>query len=66
MKTKTKWELPHILIPELNYMEKRINKACDWVEANREDIHPDISFINAVQLYDFGINVTQIKSSRGI
>ena len=59
-KMKTDYNLPEILIPELNYLEKRLHKSIKWVEENRNDIHPSISSIEAASLYDMGIDVTQL------
>lgn len=59
MKNK-KLRLPEFLTPELKGLERRLDRACKWVEENREKIHPSISFIQAIELYDFGIDVTQI------
>lgn len=58
---KKNWELPKILNPELIGLDRRIDKSCKWVEEHRDEIHPSISFIQAVELFDFGIDVTQIK-----
>jgi len=30
-------------------------------KAHRNEIHPSISFIEAIELYDMGIDVTQLK-----
>lgn len=49
-----------IFKPELIFREKRLDKAIKWVEENRKSIHPSISFIEAIELYDFGIDVTQL------
>ena len=57
---KNKWDLPELFRPELINLEKRINKACLWVEKHRTEIHPSISFIQSVELYDMGIDVTQL------
>jgi len=61
MKNKKQWELPEYLKPELINLEKRLDEAIEWVEKNRKDIHSSISFIEAVHLYDFGFDVTQLK-----
>lgn len=58
---KKRWDLPEILKPELRGLERRLDKSCKWVEENRNEIHPSISFIQAVELYDMGIDVTQLK-----
>jgi hypothetical protein len=46
---------------ELVNKERRLDKAISWVERNRHTIHPSISFIQAIELYDMGIDVAQIK-----
>jgi len=53
--------MPEILEPEFRFLDKRLDKAVKWVEENRKDIHPSISFIQAIEIYDMGIDVTQIK-----
>lgn len=58
---KKRWDLPQILKPELRGLERRLDKSCKWVEENRNEIHPSISFIQAVELFDMGIDVTQLK-----
>lgn len=58
---KAKWELPEILKPEIIHHEKKLNKAFEWVEKNKAEIHPSISFIQSVELYNMGIDVTQLK-----
>lgn len=55
------WDLPEILKPELRGLEKRLDKAYEWVEKHRNEIHPSISSIQAMQIYDMGIDVTQLK-----
>jgi len=57
---KEQYDLPEFLTSELKFKETRIEKAINWVEKHREDIHPSISFIQSVELYDFGLDVTQI------
>jgi len=58
---KKQWDLPEILIPELTNLEKRLNKSIKWVEEHKNEIHPSISFIQSVELYDMGVDVTQLK-----
>lgn len=53
--------LPAFTKPELIFHEKRLFKACNWVENHRNEIHSSISFIETVELYVFGIDVTQLK-----
>ena len=60
MKKETNY-LPELLKPELINLEKRLNKSIDWVERNRNQIHPSISLIQSVELYDMGIDVTQLN-----
>ena len=55
------WDLPEILKPELIHLENRLDKSCKWVEEHRNEIHPSISFIQAMGLYDMGVDVTQLK-----
>ena len=59
---KKDWDLPEILKPELRGLERRLDKSCKWVEEHRNEIHPSISFIEAIELYDMGIDVTQLKN----
>jgi hypothetical protein len=58
---KNSCDLPEILKPEFIHLEKRLNKSCKWVEEHRYEIHHSISFIQAVELHDFGIDITQLK-----
>lgn len=44
--------------PELRGLERRLDKSCKWVEEHKNEIHPSISFIQAIELYDMGIDVT--------
>ena len=46
---------------ELLMLEKRLDKSIKWVEEHKNEIHPSISFIQSVELYDMGIDVTQIN-----
>jgi hypothetical protein len=46
---------------EFCFLDKRIEKSCNWVEKNKNNIHSCISFIQAIELYDFGIDVTRLK-----
>lgn len=57
------WKLPEFLKPELEGLDKRLTKSIDWVEKNKPNIDPSISFIQAFELYDMGIDVTQLKLS---
>ena len=57
------WKLPEFLKPELERLDKRLTKSIDWVEKNKANIDPSISFIQAFELYDMGIDVTQLKLS---
>jgi hypothetical protein len=59
MKNKS-WDIPEILKPELLNLEKRLDKSIKWVEEHKNEIHPSISFIQSVELYDMGIDVTQL------
>jgi len=54
------FNIPEILIPELKNLEERLNKSISWVEKHRNLIHPSISFIQAVEIHDMGIDVTQL------
>ena len=56
-----KLNIPKILIPELTNLEKRLDKSYVWVSANKNNIDKNIDFIQAMKLYDFGIDVTQIR-----
>ena len=58
---KKDWDLPEILKPEFRGLERRLNKSCKWVKEYKNEIHPSISFIQAIELYDMGIDVTQVK-----
>jgi hypothetical protein len=62
MKNKT-WDIPEILKPgwELLNLEKRLDKSIKWVEEHKNEIHPSISFIQSIELYDMGIDVTQLN-----
>ena len=60
MKNKP-WDMPELLKPELLYLEKRLDKSIKWVEKNKNKIDPSISFIESIELYDFEIDVTQLK-----
>ena len=60
MKNKT-WDISEILKPELLNLEKRLDKSIKWVEEHKNEIHPSISFIQSVELYDMGIDVTQLN-----
>jgi len=51
----------NIFEAELNHIDKRLNKSIKWVEKNRNKIDDKISFIQAIELYDMSIDVTQIK-----
>jgi hypothetical protein len=55
------YTLPDILIPELKLLDKRLDKAYERVIKYEKDIHPSISFIDAVRFVDMGIDVTQLK-----
>jgi len=55
------WKLPEMLNPEFRFLEKRLDKSIEWVNKHRDEIHPSISFIQAIEIYDMGIDVTQIK-----
>ena len=46
---------------EFYLLDKRMEKSCNWVEKNKNNIHSSISFIEAVTFYDLGIDVTQLK-----
>jgi len=54
-------EFPEILKPEFKFLEKRLDKSIKFVEKHIDEIHQSISFIQAVELYDMGIDVTQLK-----
>jgi len=58
---RKRWDLPEILKPELRGLERRLDKSFKWVEEHRNEIHPSISFIQAIEVYDMGIDVTQLK-----
>jgi hypothetical protein len=60
MKNKNEWKLPEILKSEFIFLEKRLDKSIKWVEENRNEIHPSISFIQSVEFYDMGVDVTQL------
>ena len=60
MKNKT-WDIPEILKPELLNLGKRLDKSIKWVEEHKNEIDPSISFIQSVELYDMGIDVTQLN-----
>jgi hypothetical protein len=66
MRNKKHWELPQILTPEFGLLEKRLDKSIKWVEENKTKIHPSISFIQSVELYNMGIDVTQLNSETNI
>lgn len=55
------YKLPELLVPELKWFDKRLTNSIDWVQKNKVDIHPSIPFIQAVELYDMGIDVVQLK-----
>jgi len=57
---KKKWSLPKILELEFINLEKRLDRSCEWVEKHKTEIHPSISFIQAIELYGMGIDVTQL------
>ena len=59
-KVKKEWELPELWRPELRNLEKRLGKSTKWVEKNKSEIHPSISWIQSIQLHDMGIDVTQL------
>ncbi len=60
-KNKRKWEFPQILRPELENLNGRLERAVKLVKENRDNIHPSISYIDAIQLYDMYIDATQIN-----
>lgn len=65
MKNVNNWEKflkeNNLLKPEFRFKENRLDKSYKWVEQHRDEIHPSISFIQAVELYDMGIDPTQIN-----
>jgi len=60
-KIESTWSLPKILISELKNVDHRLDKAIKIYEKNKNKIHPSISYIQAIELFDFGIDVTQLK-----
>lgn len=48
-----------LLEPEFINLEKRLDKSIKWVEKNKDKI--EIPFLQAVTLYDMGLDVTQLK-----
>jgi len=61
MKKKKQWTFPEILIPELIGLEERQNKADRIYKKIYKDIDPRISYIDAIELIDFGVDPTQYK-----
>lgn len=53
--------IPEFLKPELIHLEKRLNSAYTKAIKNRNHIDKNISTIQAMELYDFGIDPTQLK-----
>ena len=53
--------MENILNPEFRFKNERLDKSIKWVEKNKNEIDPKISFIQAIELRDMGIDVTQIK-----
>jgi len=60
MKNK-KYTLPDILIPELIASEREFRRSIKFVEEHRDEIDKNISFIEAVELRNLGIDVTQLR-----
>ena len=56
-------ELPEFILREFRAREAITTQSIEWVERNRKEIDPRISFIEAVELRSYGIDVTQIKIS---
>ena len=56
-----RWDIPEFLRTELEMLETRMDKAVKFVEKHKDEIHPSISFIQAIELYDMGLDVTQLK-----
>ena len=53
--------LSEFLIPEIIGLEKRMDKSYKWVSKNRNKIDKNISFFESMNLFDLGIDVTQLK-----
>jgi hypothetical protein len=53
--------MENILNSEFRFLNERLAKSIKWVEDNKNQIDPKTSFIQAVQLRDMGIDVTQFK-----
>ncbi len=58
------WYISELLEPEFLNLNKRMDKVIKWVEEHKSEINLSISFIQAVELYDMGLDVTQLISKQ--
>lgn len=61
MNRPNEYDTPEIYERELANLESRMDKSISLAEKHRHEIHPSISFIQAVELYGMGIDATQLN-----
>lgn len=61
METEKSHNLSDFLMPELINLEHRLDRSINWVESRKNQLHRSMSFIEAIELYDMGLDASQYK-----